>query len=87
MFVTSPTPNVTVMFVLSFKLHGPLCMCVCYWPPVCGVCSNYEVVEFQPRKVTPPKPHRPLNGGLIYMLIYLSEILDLQIYLSYSIQV
>ena len=32
---------------------------VCYWPPVSGVCRNDEVVEFQPRTVTPPKP-RPL---------------------------
>ena len=29
---------------------------VCYWPPVRGVCPNYEVVEFKPRTVTPPKP-------------------------------
>ena len=31
-------------------------VCVCYWPPVLGVCPNYEVVEFQPRKATPTKP-------------------------------
>ena len=30
--------------------------CVCYYPPVRGVCPNYEVVEFQPRTVTPLKP-------------------------------
>ena len=28
---------------------------VCYWPPACGLCLNYEVVEFQPRTVTPSK--------------------------------
>ena len=33
-----------------------LCVCVCYCPPVHGVCLNHEVVEFQPRKVTPPEP-------------------------------
>ena len=31
-------------------------VCLCYWLPVRGVCPNYEVVEFQPRKVTPTKP-------------------------------
>ena len=35
-----------------------VCMCVCvyFWSSVRGVCSNYEVVEFQPRTVTPLKP-------------------------------
>ena len=28
------------------------------WSPVRVVCPNYEVVEFQPRKVTPPEPRR-----------------------------
>ena len=32
-------------------------VCVCYWPPVCRVCLNYKVVEFQPRKPISPK-HR-----------------------------
>ena len=31
-------------------------ICVCYCPPFRGVCPNYEVAEFQPRKVTPPEP-------------------------------
>ena len=31
-------------------------MCVCYWQLVCGVFPNYEVVDFQPRTVTPPEP-------------------------------
>ena len=30
-------------------------MRVCYRPPVCGVCPNYEVVEFQNFTVTPPE--------------------------------
>ena len=33
-----------------------LSRCVCYRPPVYGLCPNYELVEFQPRAVTPPKP-------------------------------
>ena len=33
-----------------------LCVCVYYWPPVRGFFPNYEAVEFQPWKVTPPKP-------------------------------
>ena len=31
-------------------------MCVCYWPPVRGVCPYYEVVEFQYQTATPPEP-------------------------------
>ena len=30
--------------------------CVCFRPPARGVCPKYEVVEFQPRTVTPPEP-------------------------------
>ena len=33
-----------------------VCVCVCYRPPVRGVCPNYEVIEFQPRTVTPLEP-------------------------------
>ena len=29
---------------------------MCYWPPVHGVCPNYEMGEFQPQTVNPPKP-------------------------------
>ena len=29
-------------------------VCVCYRPPVRRACPSYEVVEFQPRTVTPP---------------------------------
>ena len=47
-----------------FKHHNHIyiCVCVCvfvcmcYRPPVRGVCPNYEVVEFQPWKVTHPQP-------------------------------
>ena len=39
-------PNGTNRVVLS--------CCFCYWPPVCEVCPNYEVVEFQPRTFTTP---------------------------------
>ena len=31
-----------------------VCVCVCFRPPVCAVCSNHEVVEFQPRTVITP---------------------------------
>ena len=31
-------------------------VCMCCWPPARGVCTNYEVVEFQPRTVTPLEP-------------------------------
>ena len=30
-------------------------VCVCYWPPVRGVCPNYEVVQFEPWTVNPPE--------------------------------
>ena len=30
--------------------------CLCFRPPARGVCPKYEVVEFQPRTVTPPDP-------------------------------
>ena len=33
-----------------------MCVYMCYRPPVHEVCPNYEVVEFQPWKVTPPEP-------------------------------
>ena len=29
---------------------------VWFWPPVHELCPNYEVVEFQPRTVTPTEP-------------------------------
>ena len=32
-----------------------VCVCVCYWPLVGGVCQNYEMVEFQHRIATPKK--------------------------------
>ena len=32
-----------------------VCVCVYYWPPVCKVFINHEVVMFQPRIVTTPK--------------------------------
>ena len=38
----------------SHEVRVCLCVCVCDRTPSCGVCSNYEVVEFQSRKVTPP---------------------------------
>ena len=33
-----------------------LCVCVCNRPTVRGVCTKYEVVDYQPRTVTPLKP-------------------------------
>ena len=39
-------------------------VCVCYWPPVRDVCPNHEVVMFQPRAVTTPKPR------LCHLLLY-----------------
>ena len=45
--------------VIFHGYEGPLpvhCVCLCYRPLVYGVCSNYELVEFQPHTVIPPKP-------------------------------
>ena len=45
-----------------------MCLCVCYWPPVHEVCTNHEVVMFQPRTETPPKPR--LRHLLVHSLIF-----------------
>ena len=46
-----------------------VCVCVCYRPLVYGVCTNDEVLEFQPRTVILPKP-----GSVAYCYI---PIIDL----------
>ena len=58
MFV--PAPNLlsrheaplTWLFPIWFQLT--ICVCVCNRPLVREVCTNDEVVMFQPRAVTPP---------------------------------
>ena len=40
-------------FILGSEINH---LCVCYCPPVRGVCTNYEVVDSQPQTVTPSKP-------------------------------
>ena len=46
------TPAWRLLFFPVMRFH--CCCCCCYWPPVCEVCPNYEVVEFQPRTLTTP---------------------------------
>ena len=41
-----------------------VCVCVCYWALVCGLCLNYEVVDFQYQTMTPLKPR------LVQMILY-----------------
>ena len=43
-----------IIFIVT-HIYVCVCVCVCYWPPVRGVCPNYEVLDFQPWTVTPPK--------------------------------
>ena len=45
--------DTNVPAVLKLQASG---VCVCDLPLILGVCLNYEVVEFQPRTVTPLKP-------------------------------
>ena len=44
-----------IIFYTILSCFGTIVIfvCVCNRPPVCEVCFNYEVVVFQPRKVTP----------------------------------
>ena len=44
-----------------------VCVCVCNWKPVCEVCTNYQVVVLQHRKVTPPH----LGSVTIYYKLYI----------------
>ena len=46
-----------------------VCVCVCCRSPSREVCPNYEVVEFQPRTVTPPEP---MIFCLLLRIFYLS---------------
>ena len=45
-------------------------VCVCCRPPARGVYPNYEVVEFEPRKVTPTEPR---ICRLLLRTVYLSR--------------
>ena len=45
-----------IMILLSLFVCVCVCVCVCYLAPFCGVCPNYEVVEFKPFTVNPPEP-------------------------------
>ena len=47
-----------------------VCVCVCYRPPVREVCPNHEVVMFQPRTVTTPKPR-------LFLLLLYSLLMNL----------
>ena len=38
--------------VLGDFEHGGDVVGCWYWPPVCDVCPNYEVVDFQPQTLT-----------------------------------
>ena len=42
----------TSLIKYHIKVWYHCCVCVCYWPPVHEVCPNYEVVVFQPWKLT-----------------------------------
>ena len=50
-------------------------VCVCFWPPFCGVCPNHEVVEFQIWTVTPPEPRIYCLLLRIYTFPALSSLL------------
>ena len=41
---------------ININIYVCVCVCVCNCLPVRGVCPNYEVMEFQPQTLTPPKP-------------------------------
>ena len=40
----------------AFNCSTDLLVNVFFWTPVRGVCTNNELVDFQPRTVTPPEP-------------------------------
>ena len=53
--IYNPIPQPVTLHVTE----GPLpvhCVCLCYRPLVYRVCPNYELVEFQPQTMIPPKP-------------------------------
>ena len=48
---------------------------MCYWTPVCELCTNHEVVMFQPRSLNPPKLSSVAYCYMAYLLNPLRPIL------------
>ena len=57
---SAPGKELYPLILIILAIHGvqvkryiEICVCMCYWPTVRGLCPNYYVVEFQPWTLIP----------------------------------